>query len=115
MAYLTVDITNASDGPFSLATLFAGGTIAGVTLTPAVPPKPPRIVAQLLLQADPANAGDVLVGTDASMLPTAGGGTGQDLQAGSGLQLNNVALTGVFISATAAPAKVNIIANGGFQ
>jgi hypothetical protein len=35
MAYMTVTFTDATKGPYSLAQLFAGGTIAGVTLAPA--------------------------------------------------------------------------------
>lgn len=116
MSYLTADITTASDGPFDVAKLFAGGTITGVTLTPAAPATPPRIARQCIIQADPGNTTNlVYVGTDASLLPTAGGGIGNSLAAGDSLTLEDVALTGVYVSASANGVKMNIIAQGGFQ
>ena len=117
MAYMTVTFTDATKGPYSLATLFAGGTIAGVTLTPATPAKPPRIANQCTIQGDPGNsAGLGYVGTDASMLPTAGGGVGYSLTAtGVPLVLTKEPLTGVFLSASANGVKINVIAQGGFQ
>ena len=70
MAYLTVTFTDATKGPYSLATLFAGGTITGVTLTPAAPAKPPRIASQLTIQGDPANSTNLgYVGTDVLFAP----------------------------------------------
>jgi hypothetical protein len=117
MAYLTVNFTDATKGPFSLATLFAGGTITGVTLTPAAPAKPPRIASQVIIQGDPANSTNLgYVGTDATMLPTAGGGVGYSLSAsGVPLVLTDVALTGVFLGASANGTKINVITQGGFQ
>lgn len=116
MAYLTAAITTHTDGPFQLATLFEGGTIAGVTLTPAAPEKPPRIAKQCIIQADPGNTTNLIyVGTDATMLPTSGGGIGNSLAAGDTLILEDVPLTGVYLAASADSAKVNVIAQGGFQ
>jgi hypothetical protein len=117
MAYMTVTFTDATKGPYSLAKLFAGGTIAGVTLTPATPATPPRIANQLTIQGDPANSTSLgYVGTDATMLPTAGGGVGYSLSAtGVPLVLTDVALTGVFLGASANGTKINVIAQGGFQ
>ena len=117
MADLTVTFTDATKGPYSLATLFAGGTITGVTLTPAAPAKPPRIASQLTIQGDPGNSANLgYVGTDATMLPTSGGGVGYSLSStGVPLVLTDVALTGVFLGASANGTKINVIAQGGFQ
>jgi hypothetical protein len=118
MSYLTVDITTASDGPFQLSALFAigGGTIAGATVTPSSPATPPRIVKELIIQADPGNSTNfAYVGTDATLLPTSGGGIGNSLAAGDPLILHDVALAGVYLSASANGVKINVIANGGFQ
>jgi hypothetical protein len=120
MSYMTVDITTAADGPFQLSALFApGATITGVTITPSsasLPETPPRIVKQLVLQGDPGNTTKLgYVGTDASLLPAAGGGIGNALRAGDVLVLEDVALAGVWLSASADGTKINVIANGGFQ
>lgn len=126
MSYMTVEITTTTDGPFQLSALFVpGASIAGVTITPSAAPSgaspglpapPPRITKQLVIQADPGNTTNfAYVGTDASLLPAAGGGIGHSLAAGDALILEDVALTGVFLSANADTVKINIIASGGFQ
>lgn len=127
MSYLTVDITTASDGPFQLSALVApGASITGATITPSaaatssspgLPAPAPRIAKQILIQADPGNSSNlVYVGTDSSLLPTSGGGIGASLAAGDFLPaLENVPLTGVWLSASANSTKINIIIQGGFQ
>jgi hypothetical protein len=117
MAYLTVNITIAADGPFNAATLFGGGTITGATLTPATPAKPPRIANQLIIAAAPGNGANLIyIGTDASLLPTSGGGTGIVLSATSQpLVLTDIDLAGVYISASANTTSFSMIAQGGFQ
>jgi hypothetical protein len=126
MSYMTVDITTAADGPFQLSALFApGATITGVTITPSaaavdpspgLPAPPPRIAKRLVLQGDPGNITKLAyVGTDASLLPTSGGGIGNSLRAGDVLVLEDVALTGIWLSASADATKINVIAQGGFQ
>jgi hypothetical protein len=116
MAYLTATITVATAAPFQLSSLFALGSATGVTVTPTAPAKPPRIAKQLIIQADPGNSTNfAYVGTDASMLPTAGGGVGNSLAAGQPLILLDIALTGVYLAASAAGVKINVIARGGFQ
>ena len=117
MAYLTVTFTDSTKGPYSLAKLFGGGTITGVTLTPAAPATPPRIPAQTVIQGDPGNSSNLgYVGTDATMLPTSGGGIGYSLTAtGIPLVLTDTPLAGVFLGASANGVKINVITQGGFQ
>lgn len=127
MSYLSADITTAADGPFQLSALFkiAGGTIAGVTVTPSAaasgstPPLPApaaRIPQQTVVQADPGNGSNLIyVGTDGSLLPTAGGGTGIVLAAGVSYTFVDTPLTGIWVSASANGTKLNAIASGGFQ
>lgn len=127
MSYMTVLFTDNTLGPFRLSDLFAaaaaGNTIPGVTLTPssagppALPRTPPRIAKQLIMQADAGNSDiPINIGTDASMLPTAGGGIGASLIAGQFLTLEDAPLDGVYISCTQdTEAALNIIVQGGFQ
>jgi hypothetical protein len=115
MAYLTAEITDDSKGPFSLAELFEGGSITGVTLAPTAPAKPASTPRQVFVQADPGNSTNhIYVGTDASMLPTSGGGA-YSLAAGDSIVFENASLEGIFVSASASNIKVNVIAQGGFQ
>ena len=116
MAHLTAQITVQADGPYQVSALFAGGTITGVTLTPAAPAKPPRIASQLVISPAPGNSAALIyVGTDANLLPASGGGTGIVLSATSPpLVLTDVDLAGVWVSCSAA-ATLSILAQGGFQ
>ena|SRR5580658_8626689 len=119
MAYMTVTFTDTTKGPFNLLTLWkaaiAGSLPAGVTVTPATPATPPRIAAQLPIQNDENSAGTLYVSTDASALPTAGGGVGQKLDPGGATEFLNQPLTGVYLSASANSTIANILAEGGFQ
>lgn len=129
MSYMTVTITDATKGPFSLASLFgiAGATIAGVTVTPSAAANPPAPAQpapahgtprQTIIQADPGNGdGDFgYVSTDASALPTASGGVGAKLAAGAFYPtLENAPLRGIYLSASANGVAFNVIAQGGVQ
>jgi hypothetical protein len=117
MASLTATITNIASGPFNVLTLFNGTTPAGITLSPATPPRAPKIAAHLSIQSDPSNSG-VTVYTGDQNLPATGTAYGEKLAAGAvdlREPVGGTALTGVYINASANGAVVNINAYGGFQ
>lgn len=68
MPSLTVTITDATKGPFSLAKLFAGGTIQGATLKPTTPGKVPQKPQYISIQADPANTTNFIMVGDSTIL-----------------------------------------------
>jgi len=115
MAYLTASFADAAPGPYSIAQLFSGETLAGVTILPAAPATPPRIAKRLILQ-NQSDTAILLVGTDSSMEPSAGGGVGLYAEPNaSPVTFEDVPLDGIFISFSEANGVVGVIAQGGFQ
>lgn len=117
---VTFTITDSTKGPFNLAaviaTAIALGSTTGLTVAPTAPAKPPRIANEIKVQPDPANTGIAYLGTDANLLPTAGGSTGIQLAATSATQtLTNISLAGVYFAGSANGTKISFLIQGGFQ
>lgn len=117
MPCITVTINTPADGPFQLSKLFAGNTYSGgVTIEPATPPTPPSQCTDLQIQGDSGNAANLIYTGDANLTPAVSGCIGKSLAAGISQEFHGATpLVGVYINASAATAKANIWANGGFQ
>ena len=114
MASVTVTITDITKGPFCVATLFKGGTIAGITLVPAAPATPPRIANELTVQADPSNGSAQVYWGDKNLTPTSNA-TGIVLNPWDSHTKHNIPLAGEYVNASANGAKLDMSADGGFQ
>ena len=112
MASVTVTITDTTKGPFCVATLFKGGTIAGITLVPAAPATPPRIANELTVQADPSNGSAQVYWGDKNLTP-ASAETGIVLPAYGAASKKNIPLVGEFVNASGNGAALTIAADGG--
>lgn len=116
MPSITVTFTDVTKGPYSLAQLFSGVSLTGVTVAPTDPPKAPRIADFVSVQGDPGNTTNLIYTGDQNLPPT-GAAIGMSLAAGAVdvRQMCSTPLAGVYVQASANSAKANITALGGFQ
>jgi hypothetical protein len=108
LASLKATITDITKGPFNLWTLFQGGTILGVTLSPTTPTVPAAPASSLIVQSDPSNGGTSVTYGDVNITGT---GPGLVLDAGSSLA-KPLSPTWSVAAATIAKGYIQASANG---